>query len=80
MFKEEIIVDVNKAKEVAKVMNRIEKCESFLKSLKGKSYNDEFTIYYRGLETCELEEEALQLLIEHYEDELVKLKATLKNL
>ena len=73
-------MDVNKAKEATKVMNRIEKCESFLTSLKGRSYNDEFAIYYRGLETCELEEAALQLLIEHYEDELVKLKATLKNL
>ena len=80
MFKEEIIVDVNKAKEVATVMNRIEKCESFLASLKNRSYNDEFTIYYRGLETCELEEAALQILIEHYEDELVKLNAALKNL
>ena len=73
-------MDVNKAKEAAKVMNRIEKCESFLNSLEGRSYNDEFTIYYRGLETCELEEATLQLLIEHYEDELVKLKATLNNL
>lgn len=72
--------DVNKAKEAAKVMNRIEKCESFLKSLKGRSYNDEFTIYYRGLETCELEEAALQLLIEHYEDESVKLNKELSNL
>ena len=33
-----------------------------------------------GLRSAELEEAALQLLIEHYEDELVKLKATLKNL
>ena len=73
-------MDVNKAKEAAKVMNRIEKCESFLKSLKGRSYNDEFTIYYRGLETCELEEAALQLLIEHYEEELAELNAALKNL
>ena len=73
-------MDVNKAKEAAKVMNRIEKCESFLTSLAGRSYNDEFTIYYRGLETCELEEEALQLLIEHYEDELAKLNKELSNL
>ena len=80
MFKEEIIVDVNKAKEAAKVMNRIEKCESFLKSLKGKSYNDEFTIHYRGLETCELEEDMLQMIIEHYENELKKLNAALENL
>ena len=37
-------MNVNKAKEAAKVMNRIEKCESCLKSLRGRSYNDEFTI------------------------------------
>ena len=80
MFKEEIIVDVNKAKEAAKVMNRIEKCESFLTSLKGRSYNDEFAIYYRGLETCELEEGALQTLIKYYEDELAKLNKELNNI
>ena len=73
-------MDVNKAKEAARVMNRIEKCESFLKSLKGRSYNDEFTIYYRGVETCELEEDALQILIEYYEDELAKLNKELNNL
>ena len=73
-------MDVNKAKEAAKVMNRIEKCESFLTSLKGRSYNDEFAIYYRGLETCELEEDVLQMIIKHYEDELVKLNTTLKKL
>ena len=73
-------MDVNKAKEAAKVMNRIEKCESFLTSLKGRSYNDEFAIYYRGLETCELEEDMLQMIIEHYENELKKLNAALENL
>lgn len=73
-------MNVNKAKEAARVMNRIEKCESFLKSLKGRSYNDEFTIYYRGFETCELEEGALQTLIKYYEDELAKLNKELNNL
>ena len=43
-------MDINKAKETAKVMNRIKKCESFLKSLKGRMYNHEFAIYYRGIE------------------------------
>ena len=73
-------MDINKAKKATKLMNRIEKCESFLESLKGRSYNDEFTIHYRGLETCELEEAVLQIIIKHYEDELVKLNAALKNL
>ena len=74
------MMEKNKAKEVSKAMNRIEKCESFLTSLKGRSYNDEFTIYYRGVKTCELEEDVLQMIIKHYEDELMKLNATLKNL
>ena len=73
-------MDVNKAKEAAKVMNRIEKCESFLNSLEGRSYNDEFAIYYRGIETCELEEDVLQMIIKHYEDELMKLNKSLSNL
>ena len=73
-------MNVNKAKEAAKVMNRIEKCESFLKSQKGRSYNDEFAIYYRGIEICELEEDVLQMIIKHYEDELVKLNKALNNL
>ena len=73
-------MDVNKVKEAARVMNRIEKCESFLKSLRGRSYNDEFTIYYRGLETCELEEDVLQMIIEYYENELENLNLVLKNL
>ena len=73
-------MNVNKAKAVAKVINRIEKCESFLNSLEGRSYNDEFAIYYRGLETCELEEDMLQMIIEHYENELKKLNAALENL
>ena len=73
-------MNVNKAKAVAKVINRIEKCESFLNSLEGRSYNDEFAIYYRGIETCELEEDALQILIEYYEGELAKLNKALNNL
>ena len=73
-------MDKNKAKEAAMIVSRIDKCESFLKSLKGRSYNDEFTIHYRGLETCELEEDMLQMIIEHYENELKKLNAALENL
>ena len=73
-------MDKNKAKEATMIVNRIDKCESFLESLKGRSYNDEFTIHYRGLETCELEEDMLQMIIEHYENELKKLNAALENL
>ena len=73
-------MNVNKAKAVAKVINRIEKCESLLNSLEGRSYNDEFAIYYRGIETCELEEDVLQMIIKYYEDELMKLNKSLNNL
>ena len=73
-------MNINKAKAVAKVINRIEKCESFLNSLEGRSYNDEFVIYYRGLESCELEEDVLKMIIKHYEDELVKFNKSLNNL
>lgn len=73
-------MDRNKANEISKIMNRIQKCEDFLSSLKGRSYNDEFAIQYRGYETCELEEDILQMLIKHYEDELIELNNKLKKL
>lgn len=63
-------MDINKANEASKLVNRINACKDFLRSLDGRSYNDEFTIYYRGLETCALEEPALEILIEHYKKEL----------
>lgn len=79
------MMEKNKAKEVTMIVNRmivnrINKCENFLESLQGRSYNDEFAIYYRGIETCELEEDVLQMIIKHYEDELVKLNKSLNNL
>ena len=74
------MMEKNKAKEVTMIVNRINKCEKFLESLQGRSYNDEFTIYYRGVKTCELEEDVLQMIIKHYEDELVKLNKALNNL
>lgn len=73
-------MDKNKAQEVGRVMNGINRCEDFLKSLKDRSYPDEFAIYYRGMETCELEEEVLQMIIKHYEDKLLKLNDELKKL
>ena len=73
-------MDKNKAKQATMIVNRINKCKSILVSLKGRSYNDEFTIHYRGVETCELEEDVLQMIIKHYEDELIKLNKSLNNL
>lgn len=63
-------MDINKANKITQLVNKINKCKSFLKSLEGRSYPDEFTIYYRGIETCELEESALNLLIGYYKKEL----------
>ena len=42
-------MDKNKAQEVGRIMNGINRCENFLSSLK-RSYNDEFAIMYRGYE------------------------------
>ena len=73
-------MNIDKANEVAKIVDRINKCNDFLQSLEGRSYNDEFTIHYRGLETCDLEEPALKLLIEHYKKELKTAEQKLQKL
>ena len=75
----EVNMDKNKAQEVGRIMNGINRCENFLSSLK-RSYNDEFAIMYRGYETCELEEDVLQMIIEHYENKLKSLNEELKKL
>ena len=72
-------MDKNKAQEVGRIMNSINRCENFLSSL-NRSYTDEFAIMYRGYETCELEEDVLQIIIEHYETKLKTLNAELKKL
>lgn len=69
----------NKAQEVTMIMNEINRCESFLSSLK-RNYNDEFTIIYRGMKICELEEDVLQIIIEHYENKLVSLNKKLEKI
>lgn len=70
----------DRADSICELTNKIRNCEGFLGSLKGRSYNDEFTIYYRGNETCELEEECLNILIEHYEKKLDGLNQQLSKL
>ena len=72
-------MDKNKAQEVGRIMNGINRCENFLSCLK-KSYNDEFAIMYRGVEICELEEDVLQMIIDHYENKLESLNEELKKL
>lgn len=61
-------------------MNNIKRCESFLESLKNRSYPDSFEIYYRDYKTCNLEEEVLDIIIEHYENELERYSEELKKL
>ena len=39
----EVNMDKNKAQEVGRIMNGINRCENFLSSLK-RNYNDEFAI------------------------------------
>lgn len=63
----------DKAKEITRITNGIERLEGFLSSLDGHSYNDEYVIYYRGMETCELEDEARLLLVNHYKSQIKKL-------
>ena len=75
----EVNMDKNKAQEVGRIMNGINRCENFLSSLK-RSYNDEFAIMYRGYETCELEEDVLQMIIDHYENKLKSLNEGLKKI
>lgn len=73
-------MNIEKANEITKLVNKIESCNDFLKSLDGRSYNDEFVIYYRGCETCELEESALNLLINYYKKELADAEQKLKQI
>lgn len=63
-------MDLNKAVEVSKLVAKIDKCKEFISSLEDRSYDDEFTIHYRGMETCELEAPVLEIIIDYYKREL----------
>lgn len=73
-------MDISKAEKVGKVMNNINRCKNFLDCLKDKSYPDSFEIYYRDYKTCDLEEDVLDMIIEHYESELERYSEELKKL
>lgn len=73
-------MDISKAEKIGKVMNNINRCKSFLGCLKDKSYPDSFEIYYRDYKTCDLEEDVLDMIIEHYESELERYNEELKKL
>ena len=61
-------------------MARIEKVEGYLGFFENRAYPDEFKIRYRGTECLELEQEALDTLIDYYEKELVELNKKLSEL
>ena len=69
---------MEKAKQVAKIINDINGAETFLSVLGNRS--DDFTIYYRDSEQCELEPECVELLIEHYRNKIKQLVDELANL
>lgn len=71
---------IDKANEISRLVTTIEKCKDFLKSLDNKSYPDEFEIHYRQGYTCDLEEEALQVLIDHYKKKLKEAEQKLESL
>ena len=73
-------MNIDKAKEITKLTNEVDKCVSILASLDNRSYSDEFTINYRGIETCELEETALNLLIKYYKKRLLEAEQQLEKL
>lgn len=72
-------MDINKANEIASIVNEISLCEEKLESL-DRSYKDEFTLCYRGIEIEQLEKEDIELLINHYTNKLNKAKERLKNI
>lgn len=70
----------DKASEITKIMARIEKIECYLDFFEDRSYPDEFQIHYRGIECLELEQKALDTLIDYYKKELVELNKKLSEL
>ncbi len=73
-------MDISKAEKIGKVLNNINRCKSFLDCLKDRSYPDSFEIYYRDYKACDLEEDVLDIIIEHYENELERYNEELKKL
>ena len=73
-------MDISKAEKIGKVMNNINRCKSFLDCLKDRSYPDSFEIYYRDYKACDLEEDVLDIIIQHYENELERHNEELKKL
>ena len=73
-------MNIDKVKEITKLSNTIDKCVKILASLDNRSYPDKFTIYYRGMETCELEENALNILVVHYKKSRLEAEQQLEKL
>ena len=71
---------IDKANEANKLVIIIDKCVLILATLDSRSYPDEFTIHYRGMVSCELEEAALNILIEYYKKLLLETEKQLERL
>jgi len=70
-------MNINKANEISTLVNRINKCKRILECI-DKGCKDEFEIYYNGNQKCELEEEALIILIGFYTKEIRELEDKLE--
>jgi len=73
-------MDMNRANKIARVVEQINRYKAFLTSLENRSYPDEFKIYYREMETCDLEPVVLDMIIEHYKGYLKDAEDELKSL
>lgn len=70
-------MNIDQAKEISKIVKRIEYCESMIENL-DRGYKDEFALNYRGCEICDLEENAVELLINYYNKEIESAKKELE--
>ena len=61
------------ANKVTKIINKLNDYESKYKRLKECSYKDEFYVYYRGIESFNLLEEEVDILIDYYDNKIKEL-------
>lgn len=70
-------MNIDQAKEISKIVKRIEYCESMIENL-DRGYKDEFALNYRGCEICDLDEEAIEILLKYYSTEMELAKKKLE--
>ena len=73
-------MDIEKGKEVAEIVNKIFKYERYLKALEITNNVNEFEIYCKGQHACNLEDDALNVVINYYNSKLSELKSELESL